>query len=396
MPPVARHQVAADHRLPSEAEQRTGREARASMARVTLQTIADKLGVSRMTVSNAFSRPDQLSAALREKVLAAADELGYAGPDPSARALARGSTGAVGIVLTDSAITAFTDEVATRFFGAIATELAPTGLALTLVPAVEVGGQVPARDVPMDAALLYHCDPQSPALHWLQKRGLPMVLVDQYPREDTISVNVEDRSGAHAAGQHLVELGHRRIGVVAFAVRPPHGISDPTPLPTEGFGSNERMHGWLQALAAADIVPTVFRTNDPQGGAAALDALLAADPEITGVLCYSDVIASGVMTAAQQRGLEVPGDLSVVGFDNTPLAAHLQPPLTTVDQDVIEKGRIAAAAVIRLLGRATVLSGNPAEGAGEGPETPAIDHAVLPTSLVVRQSTAAPRTDSSG
>lgn len=351
------------------------------MARVTLQTIADKVGVSRMTVSNAFSRPDQLSAALREKVLAAADELGYAGPDPSARALARGSTGAVGIVLTDSAVTAFTDEVATRFFGAIATELAPTGLALTLVPAVEVDGQVPARDVPMDAALLYHCDPQSPALHWLQKRGLPMVLVDQYPRDDTFSVNVEDRSGAHAAAQHLVDLGHRHIGIVAFAVRPPHGISEPEPLPTEGFGSSERMHGWLAALAAAGIVPTVFRTNDPQGGIEALDGLLTADPEITGVLCFSDVIASGVLAAAKDRGLQLPRDLSVVGFDNTPLAAHLQPPLTTVDQDVIEKGRIAAAAVIRLLGR---------DGAGPADPTAPAGQAVLPTALVVRESTAAP------
>ncbi len=364
------------------------------MARVTLQTIADKMGVSRMTVSNAFSRPDQLSAALREKVLATADELGYAGPDPSARALARGSTGAVGIVLTDSAVTAFTDEVATRFFGAIATELAPTGLALTLVPAVEVGDQVPARDVPMDAALLYHCDPQSPALHWLQKRGLPLVLVDQYPREDTVSVNVEDRAGARAAAQHLVDLGHRHVGVVAFAVRPPHGVTEPTPLPTEGFGSSERMHGWLEALGAAGITPTVFRTNDPAGGAAALDGLVAADPAITGVLCFSDVIARGLMLAAQQRGLEVPGDLSVVGFDNTPLAAHLQPPLTTVDQDVIEKGRIAAAAVIRLLGR--VGAGSAAADDDSAPSVAAGDasapeHAVLPTTLVVRQSTGPPR-----
>ena len=99
------------------------------MARVTLQTIADQVGVSRMTVSNAFSRPDQLSAELRDKILAAAEELGYAGPDPSARALARGTTGAVGVLLTDSLRNAFADEVATTFLGAIAEELRPTGLA---------------------------------------------------------------------------------------------------------------------------------------------------------------------------------------------------------------------------------------------------------------------------
>ncbi|MGN6635280.1 MAG: LacI family DNA-binding transcriptional regulator [Oryzihumus sp.] len=103
------------------------------MAKVTLQTIADQVGVSRMTVSNAFSRPDQLSASLRERILEAARELGYVGPDPSARALARGSTGAVGVLLTDALHYAFADEVAMAFLGAIASELAPTGLALTLL-----------------------------------------------------------------------------------------------------------------------------------------------------------------------------------------------------------------------------------------------------------------------
>ena len=95
------------------------------MARVTLQTIADRVGVSRMTVSNAFSRPDQLSSELRGRILTAAEELGYAGPDPSARALARGTTGAVGVLLTDSLKYAFNDEVATTFLGAIAEELTP-------------------------------------------------------------------------------------------------------------------------------------------------------------------------------------------------------------------------------------------------------------------------------
>src|SRR6476619_3531989 len=121
------------------------------MGRVTLQTIADRVGVSRMTVSNAFSRPDQLSAELRGRILTAAEELGYAGPDPSARALARGTTGSVGVLLTDS----FRDEVATTFLGAIAEELSPTGLALTLLSASAQTDVIPARDVPMDGALVY-------------------------------------------------------------------------------------------------------------------------------------------------------------------------------------------------------------------------------------------------
>ena len=106
---------------------------------MTLQTVADKVGVSRMTVSNVFSRPDQLSDELRKKILAAAEELGYWGPDPSGRALARGRSGAVGVMLTDSLQHAFTDQFATVLMAAIAGELAPTGLALTLLTAVNPG-----------------------------------------------------------------------------------------------------------------------------------------------------------------------------------------------------------------------------------------------------------------
>ena len=91
------------------------------MAKVTLQSIADRVGVSRMTVSNAFSRPDQLSSELRERILEAADKLGYVGPDPAARALARGRTGSIGLLLTDERAEALQDAVATEFMSAVAT-----------------------------------------------------------------------------------------------------------------------------------------------------------------------------------------------------------------------------------------------------------------------------------
>ena len=100
------------------------------MARVTLKTVAELVGVSPMTVSNAFSRPDQLSAALREKILAAAAELGYAGPDPAARTLARGSTGTVGILFHGTPRYALSDDFAALFLAVIAEELGRGGLAL--------------------------------------------------------------------------------------------------------------------------------------------------------------------------------------------------------------------------------------------------------------------------
>ena len=171
------------------------------MGRVTLQTIADRVGVSRMTVSNAFSRPDQLSAELRERILKAAEALGYVGPDPTARALVRGTAGAVGILLTDSLSFAFTDEVSTAFLAAIVDELAPTGLAFTLLtPSPTDGTMNPARDVAMDGAIVYSCEVDSPARQWLLRRKLPLVFVDQDAVPGLPSVNVDDRGGAHAAG----------------------------------------------------------------------------------------------------------------------------------------------------------------------------------------------------
>lgn len=348
------------------------------MSKVTLQTIADEVGVSRMTVSNAFSRPDQLSDELRTKILAVAERLGYAGPDPAARALARGTTGAVGVLLTDSLHTAFTDEVATGFLAAIVDELRPTGLALTLLTTEADGEAVPARDVAIDGAIVYSCTPESEALEWLQRRQLPLVHVDQDPVDGVPSVNVDDRGGARTAAQHLVDLGHRRLAAVTIRlegdVAGTHG-SHPYP-------QRERLAGWQEVAVAAGTDLTVVEI-DGHDDAAAADAvlpLLAGDDRPTGILCFSDLLAVGVVRAARDAGLEVPQDLSVVGFDDSPSSLRNEPPLTTVRQDLGAKGRRAAAALRAELDDAS----DPVVG------PLAQLHVVLPTELVVRDSTAPP------
>lgn len=352
------------------------------MARVTLQTIADQLGVSRMTVSNAFSRPDQLSDDLREKILATAKDLGYAGPDPAARALARGTTGAVGILLTDSLEDAFTDEVNTRFLGAIVEGLAPTGLALTLIGTNEQPDVVPARDVAIDGALLYSCRVQSAARDWLMDRKLPLVSVDEDPVPGIGSINVDDRGGARAAAQHLVALGHRQVGIVTWRIDGPIGIVDDPLGMARGHPATQRMLGWLEALDDAGIRPTVVQTNpnDPGTRKAAL-LLLTATRRPTGVLCFSDVAAFGVVRTAQSLGLTVPDDLSVVGFDDSPLAPQTDPALTTVRQDIVAKGHLAASSLITAIERSR--SGTSAQ----------VRHLTQPTELVVRDSTAPPPAD---
>ncbi len=348
------------------------------MGRVTLQTIADRVGVSRMTVSNAFSRPDQLSAELRERVLATAEELGYVGPDPAARALARGSTGAIGILLTDSLGEAFTDPVATTFLASIADELGPSGLGLTLLTAGGTKDVVPARDVAMDGALIYSCHLESPAVGWLRRRGMPLVNVDQPPVDDIPSINIDDRAGARASAEHLIGLGHRRVGVLTNAVEGGRlGLVDDPLAEPNGYATHQRLLGWLEVLDAAGASTVVVREplSDAEAVYAGARLLLEQDDRPTAVLCFSDVLAFAVIRAARDLGLRVPQDVSVAGFDDSPFAASSDPPLTTVRQDVAAKGRAAVAALIASL---------QARKDGTAPPT---EHVVLPAELIVRKST---------
>jgi DNA-binding LacI/PurR family transcriptional regulator len=349
------------------------------MGRVTLQTIADRVGVSRMTVSNAFSRPDQLSAALRDRIMAVAEELGYVGPDPTARALASGSTGAVGLLMSDTLHYTLTDEVAMAFIAAISDELAPTGLALTLLSAAPREGIIPARDVAMDGALVYSCDMTSPAVDWLMRRRLPLVFVDQSPAPGITSINVDDRGGARAAAAHLLSLGHRQIGIITSGFGGEYGILHDPRSATLAYGESQRMLGWLDALDEAGVTPTAVRIphGDPHAvGYSGAETLLATAEQPTAILAFSDAFARGAIQAVEDKGLSVPGDVSVVGFDDNPIAMRMRPALTTVRQDVDAKGRNAVRALTAAIERAKTRPGGRAK------------HILLETSLVVRDSTA--------
>ena len=142
-----------------------------------------------------------------------------------------------------------------------------------------------------------------------------------------------------------------------------------------------RIRGWLEALTAAGVEPIAVRvphTDPAQNGREAAELLLAQRPRPTAILCYSDAVASGVLRAAVSAGLEVPRELSIVGFDDSPLARELRPALTTVRQDVAAKGRAAINALTDAI---------EAERAGR---TKRPRRVLLPTELVVRESTAAP------
>jgi len=352
--------------------------------RPTLQTVANLVGVSRATVSNAFSRPDQLSAALRERILAVAEDVGYPGPDPAARGLARGTTGVVGVVLSESLRHAFTDEVLTAFLGGVADSLGPAGLAVTLLAPGDHGHVVPTRDVAMDGALVCAVDPESEAVRWLVRRGVPLVLVDDAPVEGVSSVNVDDHAGARLAAHHLVELGHRHIGVLTVGLgQESRLVPDPSVADVVGHTPRERLAGWLGVLRQAGVSATVVNQSfGYRSAATSARLLLDSEAPPTGVVCFSDAMAAQLVGTAEELGGRVPDDLSVVGFDDSSLARRSRPALTTVRQDIDAKGRAAAAALETAIEH---------RRAGRGVVTTRV---LLPTELVVRESTAAATTES--
>jgi DNA-binding LacI/PurR family transcriptional regulator len=340
----------------------------------TLKDVAQGAGVSIGTASNAFNRPEALSDALRERVLEEARRLGYGGPDPAGRRLRTGRAGALGLIFTDRLPYVFDDEAAVIFLRGVAGALEATGDGLLLIPTSPTrreGARV-VREAAVDGFLVYSTPTGDPRLEAALERGLPTVVVDEPLEAPAPYIGVEDRKGGRAAARHLVELGHERVGVVAF---PEHALDDYR-LPFDA--TLERMAGYREGLGAAwdsALVVTV-RGYQPETGRQGLRELLGLDPRPTAVLAMSDALASGVLREAAEQGIDVPGELSVIGFDDVPLAGLTEPPLTTVNQPTEYKGELAARALLE-----AVRTGEPTEPRRQ----------VLPTKLVLRGTTAPPR-----
>ena len=343
------------------------------MGNVTLQTIANRVGVSRMTVSNAFSRPDQLSTELRERILAVADALGYCGPDPAAQSLSRGRSGTIGVLFTDRLAYAFSDIMATEYLAGVADVVEGLELGITVLstPRAGQGAGAVARAV-VDGLIVYSVDADSPGLAAARRRQIPLVFADQRPEKGIPSVVAADRAGAAAAAQHLVDLGHTRVAIVSEAMAPDVRVVPARPRTFRHHVVRERMAGWLKGLDGIEPLVVSAPVNSREAGADAFRLIMATGPAPTAVLALTDVLALGVVSAAVEAGLRVPRDLSVIGFDDAPAA--LAADLTTVRQPQREKGRLSAELLASAL-------------AGTAPASPA----PLPTELVVRSSTAKPQ-----
>ena len=365
-------------------------------ARVTLKDIAAELGIAASTVSNAYNRPDQLSDALRAKILDTAARLGYTGPDPAARSLRRGVSNVIGVVFPGTLSYAFTDPAAAQFIEGIAREAEAAGYSLLLMGTPDVtthgpfsparpegaaaGGQAP---LPVTTAnvdgLVVHCFADTdPLFEAAIARRLPTVMVDNPGADGVPHVSIDDEGGARAAAEHLLAQGHTRLGVASmeFDATAVGGIASPDRQAEVAYVSvRARLDGYRAAVEAAGLDwernVTVYECGDnrPLDGEEAAAALLATDPPPTAVLGMSDQIAFGVLSYLQRNGIAVPDQVAVVGFDDQAAAAHSTPPLTTVHQPMVEKGRQAGRLLLAQL-------------RGE-PPPPSVR---LPTRLIVRQS----------
>jgi DNA-binding LacI/PurR family transcriptional regulator len=361
--------------------ERAGRTPRRGRPGATLAAVAVKVGVSRTTVSNAYNRPDQLSTELRDRIMAAAAELGYAGPDPMARSLRTRQSDAVGLIFTERLGYAFRDPGAVEFLHGLAEACTERGKSLLMVAAAPGAGHAETVSrAAVDGFVVYSMPAEDPHLNAVLSRPQPAVVVDAPVGLTGVDfVGIDDRSAFAQVAAHVLSLGHRRIGVVTVRRGEAEGAeTSPQPLADRVATGRaphpvrqQRLLGLLDAASAARVsvrrmLVTERDSNQREAGALGAAALLEADPQLTAIMGTSDIMAFGVLDELSARGIAVPDDITVTGFDDVPAATEVN--LTTVRQPLEQKGR---AAIEFLL--------------DERPRSRA-KRLVLPTELVVRSS----------
>jgi DNA-binding LacI/PurR family transcriptional regulator len=320
--------------------------------RATLASLAAELKVSRTTISNAYNRPDQLSDALRERVLATAKRLGYPGPDPVARSLRTRRAGAVGLVITEPLTYSFSDPAALDFVAGLAQscEEGAQGLLLVAVsPSRSVAdGTASVLAAGVDGFVVYSSAGDDPYLQVVLQRRLPLVVVDQPKGVPGASwVGIDDRAAMREIADYVLGLGHREIALLTMRLRRDRhqGLVDTKRLHASTYHvQGERIRGVREAMTAVGLDPdalTVVESHEhtPTSGGVAAQIALTANPRITALMCTADVLAVSAMDFLRARGTFAPGQMTVTGFDGVPEA--MSRGLTTVAQPSLQKGRRA-------------------------------------------------------
>lgn len=336
--------------------------------RVTSQDVADLAGVSRTTVSFVLNETSgmRIGAATRQRVLRAARRLKYH-PDATARRMAGGRTFILGFVLRQSPEQAFTDHFLPQVLTGLSCAAAEHDYHI-LFEAIPPGDHSGAyarliRERHVDGIVLSGPRSDDRELFAIAAEGAPIVLMGKLSNSRIPSVDVDNVKSAAMATHHLIQSGHRRIGIITNA-------------PVAYTASADRLKGYRRALDEAGISYdeslVSFGNFTPQSGLVAMKKLLAPKQIPTAVFVASDTVALGALQELSRRNFRVPQDISLIGCDDIPLAEFVDPPLTTVRLPASELGRSAANLLISLLGG----------------EKNADREVLLNTELIVRSSTA--------
>jgi len=339
----------------------------AGRRRATSADVARLAGVSRTTVSFVLNeRADaNIAEETRRRVRAAAVELGYHVHGP-AQALAGGATQTIGLVLRQHPDQAAADALLADTLWGIGGEVQKRGYRVLVEPLPPVGGSYAGlvRSQRVDGLIVSGPRSDDTELAALVEEEFPIILQGWLPGLAAPSVDVDNRAGAASAVRHLMALGHRRIACITNA-------------PRAYTAAEERLAGYRDAVEGGGLgyeeELVVEGAFDASSGRLAMRTLLARSAPFTGVFIASDVVAFGALGALRDAGRRVPADVSVVGFDDIPLARHFDPPLTTVHLPARALGEAAGRAIIERL------SGQPGTS-----------RLLLDTELIVRDSTAAP------
>ncbi|MBT2506769.1 LacI family DNA-binding transcriptional regulator [Streptomyces sp. ISL-98] len=341
-----------------------------SGGRPTLEEVAARAGVGRGTVSRVVNGSPRVSDETRAAVEAAVDELGYV-PNRAARALAANRTDAIALVVPEVESRFFAEPYFSDIVRGVSAALDSTEMQLLLTivgndrERSRLANYLAGHRV--DGVLLVSVRADDPLPELLVQLGIPAVISGRRSEHEPLAcVDADNVTGARGAVTHLISRGRRTIATITGRL--------------EVYGAQCRLDGYRQALAEAGldaderlIAPADFTE---EGGRRAMTELLERHPHLDAVFAASDVMAAGARQVLREHGRNVPGDVALVGFDDSPIARHMDPPLTSVRVPIEEMGREMTRVLLEEI----------ADHRPESPRRAAPRQVVFPTELVTRTS----------
>jgi DNA-binding LacI/PurR family transcriptional regulator len=321
-------------------------------AGVTLDDVARAAGVSRGTASNVFNRPHIVRAQVRERVLATAASLGYGGPDPRGRMLSAGRANAVGVATAEPMSIFFDDPFARMVMSELARASDTRGAGLSLISTVDDRAlSWNIQTALVDGFVLYCVQGGTPLIEAARRRKLPFVAFEYGLDEPDVPViGVDNVAGGELAARHLLELGHRRIAILSLPFGDDTGTGPASARDVAAAGystTRDRILGYWRAAEAAGLsrasIPLEQTRNDKPSVCAAMERLFANEPP-TALLAMSDQIALYALDWLRHRGMSVPREVSIIGFDGVHEAE--QAGLTTVAQPTEQMARLAIETIL--------------------------------------------------